>query len=331
MKYLIGNHYFGGLTGSELWTYELGRVLLARRHDVEYFGVEFTDDHNPTQWDGARIFRAGVMPNPTTPDMIVVGQYTTVAHLARIFPTTPIVQVLHGITDGLDTPAPDLPNLVGYVAVSAELYHLMRERGIPVSMITHSSQLIDDHIFEPHCETNKPLRHVLLISRRMDPRRRSIVEQASKLCGASCLWIPGTTGELSPSRLAERIYDADVVVGMGRAILEALMCQRAAIVYDIHGGDGLVTESNFSMLAFHNFSGRCNSRDYTPAELCVHLNDAPHEYLENLASMAEKHAGASWIVAQLDLVFQSLAWNWNHYPDRIARSKQRPTVAEVTP
>jgi hypothetical protein len=329
MKYLIANHLFGGRTGSELWSYELGRVLTDRHHAVEYFGVDISSRHISAYDISHATFQAGASPTPHTPDIIVAGQYTTVAHLARLFPDVPIVQVLHGITDGLDTPAPDLPNLVHYVCVSPEVYHRARKLGNPASMMTCSSQLIDDHLFTAHADLNDPPRHLLLISRRMNPRRRSLVEHAAGTAGLTCLWIPGTTGELSPAHVAGRIHDADIVVGMGRAIPEALMCGRNAIVYDIHGCDGLVTDFNFERLAFHNFSGRLNHWDPTTADFAVHLEAARHNYLENLTAWAEKHAGASWIVAKLDLLFQSIAWNWNHYPDRIARDKHPRALQEA--
>lgn len=43
---------------------------------------------------------------------------------------------------------------------------------------------------------------------------------------------------------------------MGRGALEAMFCERAVIVFDYQGGDGLVTENNFEEIIKCNLSGR---------------------------------------------------------------------------
>ena len=44
------------------------------------------------------------------------------------------------------------------------------------------------------------------------------------------------------------IAEADIVVGKGRAVLEAMSCGRAAFVYDAFGGDGWVTAESYPRL-----------------------------------------------------------------------------------
>jgi hypothetical protein len=52
------------------------------------------------------------------------------------------------------------------------------------------------------------------------------------------------------------IADADIVVGHGRAILEAMSSGRAAFVYDHSGADGWVTPANYSALESDGFAGQ---------------------------------------------------------------------------
>ncbi|MCX6766045.1 MAG: glycosyltransferase, partial [Candidatus Moranbacteria bacterium] len=48
----------------------------------------------------------------------------------------------------------------------------------------------------------------------------------------------------------------DIVVSLGRGAIEAMACGRNVIIYDIHGGDGLINEDNFFEIRKNNFSGR---------------------------------------------------------------------------
>ena len=49
--------------------------------------------------------------------------------------------------------------------------------------------------------------------------------------------------------------DADIVVGYGRSVLEAMALGRAAYVWDIAGGDGWVTPETYPTLEADGFSG----------------------------------------------------------------------------
>jgi hypothetical protein len=73
-----------------------------------------------------------------------------------------------------------------------------------------------------------------------------------------------------PENVVENVVDyinnADIVVSLGRGALAALACGRNVIVFDIHGGDGLITEDNFKEIRKNNFSGRHFSKFYNVEE-----------------------------------------------------------------
>ena len=52
------------------------------------------------------------------------------------------------------------------------------------------------------------------------------------------------------------IADADIVVGKGRVILDAMSCGRPAYVYDMWGGDGWVTTETFEPIEANAISGQ---------------------------------------------------------------------------
>jgi len=55
------------------------------------------------------------------------------------------------------------------------------------------------------------------------------------------------------------IADADIVIGYGRGVLEAMACGRAAYVLDHLGGDGWVTPDRYPALESDGFGGRAES------------------------------------------------------------------------
>jgi hypothetical protein len=54
----------------------------------------------------------------------------------------------------------------------------------------------------------------------------------------------------------DEIAAADIVVGKGRAILDAMSCGRPAYVYDAWGGDGWVTEETFEAIEANSIAGQ---------------------------------------------------------------------------
>lgn len=78
------------------------------------------------------------------------------------------------------------------------------------------------------------------------------------------------TIERETKNVEDLIYKADLVIGFGRGILEAMSCGRNVISADyritymdgVYGG-GMVTEENFDKLAQNNFTGRPKSIQFT--------------------------------------------------------------------
>lgn len=52
------------------------------------------------------------------------------------------------------------------------------------------------------------------------------------------------------------INDADIVIGTGRGVREAMACGKPVIALDAYGYDGLVTPENIQSLEYQNFMGR---------------------------------------------------------------------------
>jgi hypothetical protein len=64
----------------------------------------------------------------------------------------------------------------------------------------------------------------------------------------------GPYGRMTPTPELD-LAEADIVVGVGRCILEAMASQRAAYVYGLRGGDGWVTPESYPALEADGFAG----------------------------------------------------------------------------
>jgi hypothetical protein len=90
--------------------------------------------------------------------------------------------------------------------------------------------------------------------------------------------------------LAAALADADIVVAKSRAALDAMGCGRAVYVFDVFGGDGWVTASNYEALEGDNFAGQATDRVIGVAELERDLADyEPQMGIANRDLVAQHH------------------------------------------
>jgi hypothetical protein len=68
-----------------------------------------------------------------------------------------------------------------------------------------------------------------------------------------------------------KIAESDVVIGMGRGVLEAMASRRAAYVFGIAGGDGWVTAENYPALEADGFAGTATDAVVDRARLAQDL------------------------------------------------------------
>jgi hypothetical protein len=106
--------------------------------------------------------------------------------------------------------------------------------------------------------------HALLLGNYVGDRRRDALVRVLEGRGLAVREV----GVLGADTLADplpAILDADVVVGQGRSVLEAMACGRAALVYGPTVGDGWVTETTYAALEEDGFRGRATDEMFDAA------------------------------------------------------------------
>tara|TARA_R110002020_G_scaffold178229_3_gene371148 strand:- start:976 stop:1437 length:462 start_codon:yes stop_codon:yes gene_type:complete len=96
-------------------------------------------------------------------------------------------------------------------------------------------------------------------------------------------YIEYSNKETTTFAVEKEINKADIVVGLGRIVLESLACGRQPIVFDDriyqgNVGDGIVTPNNIDDLAIYNFSGRYSNKLFSVDDMVEELKkyDSSH-------------------------------------------------------
>jgi glycosyltransferase involved in cell wall biosynthesis len=164
-----------------------------------------------------------------------------------------IIYTSHGIIPQPEWPVPGADI---YVSVSEEVQANVQKRwGIDSIVIRNP---IDTQRFAPSKPVEDKLTNILFLSNYGWTVMESIRGAASQF------EFHHLGGEERHEQVEEFINDADLVIGLGRSVYEAMACGRNVIIYDYMGADGFVTPTNIYEYRLKNCSGRTNRISYTP-------------------------------------------------------------------
>ncbi|MDP4127674.1 MAG: glycosyltransferase [Bacillota bacterium] len=264
MKILITTQYLDGFAGTELFTLSLSKKLVQKGHVVYVY--------SPVLGNTANIIRRnGITVTDNIRDFekekfdLIHSQHNVTAILARsIFPDTPMVFMVHGLLPELEQPPSLDIGIEKYIAISEEIRnHLVHDCAIKTEKIEVIRNSVDTDIFSCTKPIRKQPHELVVISNHYTAAVQGVIEGASKELGINVTHLGLPENSLPIEDMPERINRADIVVTLGRGVLEALACERNVIVFDMHGGDGIVDDKNFYEIRKNNFSGRRYRHIYT--------------------------------------------------------------------
>ena len=177
---------------------------------------------------------------PLAPDVVYAQDAYAALLLADIYPLTPQVFALHDDRDELWLP-PQLPAVIARVVVFDDRGGERARAAALVHEIVRLRRPVDIDRFSPLAPLRDRPRAAVLHLEHLSDYRRGVVARACADAGI----------EAGP--------DADLVVGQGLQILEAMASGRAAYVYGEEGGDGWVTGERYELLEADGFSGRAEA------------------------------------------------------------------------
>jgi hypothetical protein len=295
MRILLANQTLALLAGSETWTATLAEQLKKAGHQVTCFspqlgiisqrledaGIRCVD--NLPSSDAARPFSIVLEPKADLDfDFIIANHHDITKTLRERFPDKTIVATVHGVLHkakgprGEEVIAPEHP-AVGmadiFVAVSEEVQaKLAADYGISAVIVRN---FFDAKHFTPKRAPapGKP-KQILINTNYADKNDHEIkiLKEVANHYGAKLAAVGQNFTQTADTRRA--IEDADVVLGMGRSVLEGVAMGRLGIVHGRWGTGGVVNEKNVPTLRACNFSGRNSGGDFWTAERFIEEIDA---------------------------------------------------------
>lgn len=249
MKILVGNNGFGNPGGSETYAYALIEELVRRGHEVHAvakIGPGMVSD---------RLRRLGV---PVYFDKME-GKYDLLllSHSTSIERVTDVsgfrIQTCHGIYPLVEQP---VKGMDAYVSISKEVKNHLSKKGFTSTVIYNG---IDCGRFYPIVPIHGRLRNVLSLAHSNTANQ--IISRACDIIG--CDLMIRNKYKAPVWEMEKLINWADMVIGLGRGIYEAMACSRNAVIFDYRSymgetplGDGFCTSSNVSKFLKNNCSGR---------------------------------------------------------------------------
>jgi len=195
-------------------------------------------------------------------DVALVQDAAVAYEVAELCPGVPSVFVAH--SESFDPQSP--PQLPGTVQVQVAMNDRVERRLRAFDAggeIVRLRQPIDTERFKsPWPLPEKPER-ALLLSNNPVTDRLAMLEEACQEAGLELIRAGGAGRQTDDPR--EALAAADVVIGLGRGILEAMACGRAAFVYDWSGGEGWVTPDSYPAIEADGFAGRGDAIFDAPA------------------------------------------------------------------
>lgn len=277
MKILLGNNTLSFLGGSETWTQTLAIQLKEMGHDVYGFSPELgiiADNlkakgivcYNDMSTSGVKPFSFVLQEKQELEfDVIIANHNHIVDYLRSQFPKTPIISTVHGIIHkvqddlGKMVIAPEHPALDAkvnqFVSVSEEVQEILKKNYNIDSMIVRN--FFDTTKYEAKRPINPISPKVFLVNSNYfgghDPEIE-VIREVTRHYGARLIAVGQNFG---PSNdLMQAIEEADVVVGMGRSVMEGVCAGRLGIVHGRWGTGGIINQENINSLRGRNFSGR---------------------------------------------------------------------------
>lgn len=287
MDLVLSTHRLAAPGGSESYLTTVAHELTRLGHHVTVHATEVGVAAGAIA--GLRLaHRASGLPERC--DAVVVQDAAGAYELAARYPTVPQLFIAHSEYHDLQLP-PQLPGVVGAaVALNDRVAARLAALAHP-PRIVRLRQPIDRDLFHvPDRGLPDAPRRVLALGSRLGPARAAALARVCAEAGLELELTPSPEGPVTdvPARIAR----ADVVVGYGRCILEAMAMGRAAFVWDHLGGDGWVSATSYPALEADGFAGHGTPEPVAVERLATELGRYEQAMGAVNRDLVELHHGA---------------------------------------
>ena len=258
MDILIATNNLAATAGTQTYTYAIIQELLKLGNDVEYF----TFDKGQVS---KKIEKLGVRFMAKDNYDLILANHKPIVH--RLFQHGYIIQTTHGIIPGIEEPSRFADS---HVCVSEYQKKYFSGMKIEMDIIKNG---VDCERFRPERPIHDKLTNVLALCKSEGAIR--LVASSCKKINVRCKVIRHWKDNVW--EIEKEINRADLVVGVGRSLFDAMACGRAVISYDTRykdrnfEGDGYLDKSNVKSSLVYNCCGGFNRRFFDQDELILEL------------------------------------------------------------
>jgi hypothetical protein len=264
MEIVLGMYRLRDPGGSEHYTLTAAEQLQRLGHGVTIFTEEAGAMAELANSRGLQL-TTGEDELPGAVDLVYAQESITAYRLAARYPDAPLVYAVHAVDYDLSVP-PQLPQLVSACVTMHDRVE-RRARAFAVKTeLVRLRQPVDVARFTPRGSLREPPRRALALGSYLSGDRARVIDDACAQAGIEVVHVGVQHGD-QVLETGQLLNDADIVIGKGRVIVEALACGRAAYVYDTFGSDGWVTPDSYARLEADNFSGQTGSPPVDVARL----------------------------------------------------------------
>lgn len=266
MNILLTNHSLREAAGTERYTLEIGQALKHRGHKVTIYSPNLGEFAQVIKKKGLNCTDDVEYLTKSKIDIIHANHNVTAIIARSIFPDVPMIFTSHGVIPELEQPPSINIGIAKYIAVSEEVKdNLIQKHGIAEETIEIARNFVDTERFKQIEPVNQTLQNILVISNHLEEEAsKVIIEACEKMeLNLNHIGLPG-----NPVVDVENyINNADLIISLGKGVLEAMACERNVIVFDKYGGDGLLTNEVYLESRRNNFSGRRFGYKYKSSDL----------------------------------------------------------------
>lgn len=252
MRLLLASNSLARMGGSETYLLTLARDLERLGHEVDVLQGPGAHGALATEAGLHQVPRADALRG--RPDRAIVQDAIVAADVAAAWPDVPQLFVVHSTIHDLQLTSA-VPSTVGaYVALNDLTATRARALAGDVPVV-RLRQPIDVDRFRPAGPPPAVTPERLLLFGNNAPQGRH--ERLVAACTARGIAVErlGTAAGRTTSDPVADLRRADIVVGYGRCILEAMACGRTALVFDRFGSDGWVDADTYDRLESTGFNG----------------------------------------------------------------------------
>jgi hypothetical protein len=250
MRVLLSFETFAGFGGTESYTLTVATELDRLGHDVSIYSPNHGAIAEFARQQGVHV--VGSTELPAACDLVIFSDTATCHELADRWPTAVRVFVAHSADYMLQAP-PQIHGRCHVIVVLNDRVRRAVESRAWHAPIVRLRQPIDLLRFCYLSPRRSSVRTALVVSNYLEGPRAQAIDRACAVNGIEVNWIGAKSHPTPTPELA--IARAELVIGLGRGVLEAMAAGRAAYVYGAVGGDGWVTPERYPAMEADGFAG----------------------------------------------------------------------------